>query len=525
MKLYPRDGPAAAVELWSPPTDIAPADRPAKRKPFAAWVKRITSLKNNSTSDDDKKKRAAKHKKQNTVSQNNNPYPASGPLRQRDPSPTSTNGHLSFSTPTSRPQDDAQSYDSVPLDDRDVQSRSNKSGAPTLVTKTGTINSDGHSRAATTTTRNGGALSSTDGATAAGSTFSSPAPSERSLTTTLTTIQSQSTGHVLQNTNGAATSGHHSTHHHGSLNNPNPVMFSHQYPTSPAPASSLTASAIPRHISEAMPNTYSSATANNLLSDDASILTLASSSKRRRRSMDTDASVRALPPSSAWGGSRESLPLSVLSGNLDAGLSGPSGLYGASQSRPSIGGLASAERASIYSAQGVSAPALASERNSFYSHKPGAKDYSDGKSLRSITNLNADARSISYRDRDRDADARSINNMDARSQYGDARSLADARVGGVGAGGEGASLKNYEGSVRSGLLGHGRNDSIPGSVTSPLVSPLSGNARPTGLSSRRTSIEKEDREGLEDDVDGEDEDEHDDVGMDSRVVMQDEATS
>lgn len=35
--------------------------------------------------------------------------------------------------------------------------------------------------------------------------------------------------------------------------------------------------------------------------------------------MDTDASVRALAPSSVWGGSRESLPLSVLSANLDNG--------------------------------------------------------------------------------------------------------------------------------------------------------------------------------------------------------------
>lgn len=63
--------------------------------------------------------------------------------------------------------------------------------------------------------------------------------------------------------------------------------------------------------------------------------------------MDTDASVRALAPSSLFGGSRESLPLSVLSSNVD------------------IGPAALRERASIYSATGV-APALTSERNSFY---------------------------------------------------------------------------------------------------------------------------------------------------------------
>lgn len=54
--------------------------------------------------------------------------------------------------------------------------------------------------------------------------------------------------------------------------------------------------------------------ANGLLTDNASIITLASSSKRRRRhSFDTDASIRALAPASVWGGSRESLPLSILS--------------------------------------------------------------------------------------------------------------------------------------------------------------------------------------------------------------------
>lgn len=165
--------------------------------------------------------------------------------------------------------------------------------------------------------------------------------------------------------------------------------------------------------------------------------------------MDTDASVRALAPSSVWGGSRESLPLSVLSGHAEE-----RPVNYASQSRPSIGGLASAERASVYSSQGVSGLALASDRNSTYT-KP--KDPSDAKSLRSITNLN------------RTDDARSLN-MDAKSFVG-----TDV-----------ASLRNYEGSIRSGALGHGRNDSIPGSIGSPLASPgIRGG--PTGGLSRRSS--------------------------------------
>jgi len=128
--------------------------------------------------------------------------------------------------------------------------------------------------------------------------------------------------------------------------------------------------------------------------------------------MDTDASVRALAPSSLFGGSRESLPLSVLSATIEP-------MPTPHQPRPSVGGLN--ERASIYSATGVT-PALPSERNSYYAGKVAA----DG------------------------------------------------------------------GSVKSGLLGHGRNDSISGSIggvaapSSPL-SPRDTGANSTGRLSRTNS--------------------------------------
>lgn len=123
--------------------------------------------------------------------------------------------------------------------------------------------------------------------------------------------------------------------------------------------------------------------------------------------MDTDASVRALAPSSLFGGSRESLPLSVLSANIDPGTtSAPH------QARPSVGGLN--ERASIYSATGV-APALQSERNSYYAGK------------QTVT--------------------------------------ADG------------------GSVRSGRLGHGRNDSISGSIGGGVAGPSSPLASPRDVGS------------------------------------------
>ncbi|KAK8107467.1 uncharacterized protein PG998_009480 [Apiospora kogelbergensis] len=187
-------------------------------------------------------------------------------------------------------------------------------------------------------------------------------------------------------------------------NNLQAVQYTQPFPTA-SPASAIPphmAVAQAQHSTGGHPTTYNMATANNLLTDNASILTLASSSNRhRRRSFDTDASVRALAPSSLWGGSRESLPLSVLSANVEASSNMPTtpGLH------QTTSRIANNERTSIYSATGI-VPTLPSERNSYYAKQ---------------------------------------------SIAGDATS------------------------VRSGLLGHGRADSISGSVggvASPLASPL-----------------------------------------------------
>ena len=131
------------------------------------------------------------------------------------------------------------------------------------------------------------------------------------------------------------------------------------------------------HSSGGHPATYSTATANDRLTDNASIMTLASSSKRRRRnSLDTNASVRALAPSSLFGGSRESLPLSLLSSSHDQ-----SSITGHHQGRQVSVGLANTERASVYSSSGI-APALPSERNSYYAGKQ-SNAAGDGGSVRS----------------------------------------------------------------------------------------------------------------------------------------------
>jgi hypothetical protein len=304
-------------------------DRHARKRPFAGWMKRLANLKPSSSdspgSSGNGKKATAKK-----AAAKNNPYPESGVVTASAPA------HLSFSTPETPRARSKESFTSVEEGAEEQQralANSNRSTAPTADTGNSHLMSGG-------------------------STFSSPNGSEHSLTTTLTTIQSTAPSHVL----GAG-------HAQPTTANGTPVHFSHQFPSnSPLP------SAIPPHLAPLQqPNSYQGATANNILTDNASILTLASSSKRRRRnSLDTNASVRALAPSSHYGGSRESLPLSVLSGNADA-------IYSPSNRPGNVGAFANAERASVYSASGVTAPVLTSERNSYYANKQNA----DGLSIRS----------------------------------------------------------------------------------------------------------------------------------------------
>ncbi|KAI9793537.1 MAG: hypothetical protein M1816_007970 [Peltula sp. TS41687] len=371
-------------------------DRHFRRRPFSTWMKRLANLKTSSSethsnADGSTKRNGGHHtlrmKKSSTAK--NNPYPASGNLDVRNDN--GGPGNVSFSASTSARTASMPAFE--PSKCSSTASITGATPAPltgrsvntTASTEPGTTHSDAaHSTkaasSATGTNITAGGATSTNGGI--GSTFSSPAPSVRSLTTTLTTVQSTGPASLLpggmhgQTTNNSL--GILSSH------SPNPnnvinqsMVFSHQFPSSPP------ASAIPPHLTplsnSGHPTTYSTATANNLLTDNASILTLASSSKRQRRhSLDTNASVRALAPSSLWGGSRESLPLSVLSGNIDPSMPG---LQQQQHGRPSVGGLTSGERASVYSVSGVG-PALSSERNSLYAGKQNVVT-TDGASIKS----------------------------------------------------------------------------------------------------------------------------------------------
>lgn len=393
-----------------------------RRRPFSTWVKRLTNFKSGSSSAEDGRHAGSKRNhyqlkiqaKKKQRSKNNNPYPQSGRVggvgASLPPAP-GFNSVYSYSTARSgtrtssdtsldQPSSSRRSLRSS-VDGRPPPTAGARSMAPTVSTDheashsvmTGPSHGGASSLAGTSRTAGGGLDSRRGG----DSTFSSPAPSVRSLTTTLTTIQSIGPNGVLGGATTGGTNG--AVHTNGNQNQHNQLHTSHSNTTTTSTAviqftqpfpSASPASAIPAHLQQAAgthlggnPTTYTMAIANNLLTDNASILTLASSSKRRRRrSLDTDASVRAIPPSSLWGGSRESLPLSVLSSNIEVGGSMPGGTSSsaANQQQPPttpglqnattasssrMGGPAAAERTSIYSATGT-APALPSERNSFY---------------------------------------------------------------------------------------------------------------------------------------------------------------
>lgn len=352
-------------------------DRNGRRHPFSSWMKRLASLKSSSDSGSNrwsnKKRASAKGKKMGN--QGNNPYPLSGNVN-RVAGRHSPNG----SYPEAEDGQDSRSRSDPSLVysgyENPVPMTSAKSTAPTVSTNgDAAISDEGYSKAGTMAT-GGGGISSHGGGE--GSTFSSPAPSVRSLTTTLTTVQSTAPSTQLGPAHNTQQGPTNSSSVQGSGGQQ--VQFSHQFPPTSGAATAVPPHLIPHNQSM----TYSTATANNILTDNASILTLASSSKRRRRnSLDTNASVRALAPSSLFGGSRESLPISVLSGNVNEPSNSSVLNAQGVMSRPSIVGLASSERVSVYSPSGVTPVSGGpGERGSYHTAKQ-SQAAGDGASIRS----------------------------------------------------------------------------------------------------------------------------------------------
>lgn len=357
-------------------------DRHGRRRHFSNWMKRLAHLKN-SSSESNGAGQSNKSSNVSTVpkgkknnSKKNNPYPLSGTVGARL-NPSRPEG-VSFSDSSERHVHSSHSHSesSIPGSgyDNQVPMTGAKSTAPTLSTNGDTALSEAaNSKAGTMATTGVSCVGGGEG-----STFSSPAPSVRSLTTTLTTVQSAAPSAQIYGAQSGHPHGGGLPHANSTLSSASQqVQFSHQFPSSPA-------SAVPSYLaSHSQPVTYSTAVANNILTDNASILTLASSSKRRRRnSLDTNASIRALAPSSIFGGSRESLPLSVLSSNIgepsNASAVNASGVL----SRPSMGGLGSPERGSMYSASGIGPLTSGGERSSLYTSKQ-SSGLGDSGSVRS----------------------------------------------------------------------------------------------------------------------------------------------
>ncbi|KAG8163985.1 hypothetical protein KVR01_005903 [Diaporthe batatas] len=280
---------------------MAPTDR---RKPFTSWVKRL-------------------NQKMKRTKGPNNPYPQSG-----------------HSTVESSTDPELVVHSAEELSRQSMQSTSEgrRSTEPE-----GDADGDGdvEGRPPTTAPSYGGTSFAGTNITATDprrpdSTFSSPAPSARSVATTLSTMQTNmANGLAVPANTTAPAATRPQQHQHQAV----------QYTQPEALVTAMPASDGDRNRRSAYrPATYSAIIANNLLSDNISILTLASSTqRRRRRSWDTDydhASVRALPPASQFGGSRESLPLSVLSANLDGQPTSPGLTTARSIAERSVSGLA-----------------------------------------------------------------------------------------------------------------------------------------------------------------------------------------
>lgn len=257
----------------------------------------------------------------------NNPYPQSGHVSSKHRHPNRESQSIDYPRSDLNANDDGASSARDPELELIVHSAEELNRQSIISTTSGRASADGRvggSRPPTTAPSYGGTSLAGTMITATDprrpdSTFSSPAPSARSVATTLSAMQSQLAGGPLggaANQNNAA----NGAAGQGSSSRPSPHDSVH-YSQPQALVTAMPASTGDRNTRSAYrPATYSAIIANNLLNDNISILTLASSTqRRRRRSWDTDydhASVRALPPSQ-FGGSRESLPLSVLSANLD----------------------------------------------------------------------------------------------------------------------------------------------------------------------------------------------------------------
>ncbi|KAJ4421287.1 hypothetical protein N0V82_003797 [Gnomoniopsis sp. IMI 355080] len=307
---------------------MAPTNR---GKPFTNWVKRL-------------------NQKMKRTKGLNNPYPQSGHVSSKHPQQQRQRQHESQPQSIDYPQSsivDDGVRSNFPEPSLVIHSAEelNRHSLISTSSDRASVDAETEGRTPTTAPSYGGTSLAGTMITATDprrpdSTFSSPAPSARSVATTLSTIQSQMANGVLA---GAAVNGTNPQNNaHTTPQTSSSRANQHHEPVQYSQPQALVAAVDRNTRTNYRPATYSAIIANNLLSDNISILTLASSTqRRRRRSWDTDfdhASVRALPPSQ-FGGSRESLPLSVLSANLDGQPTSPGLTTARSIAERSVSGL------------------------------------------------------------------------------------------------------------------------------------------------------------------------------------------
>lgn len=308
---------------------MAPTNR---GKPFTNWVKRL-------------------NQKMKRTKGLNNPYPQSGHVSSKHPQRMHESQPQSIDYPHSNnPDADDGQRSNLPEPSLVIHSAEELSNRQSMISASsdraladvddtdGCVRTPAGTAASYGGTSLAGTMITATDPRRPNSTFSSPAPSARSVATTLSTIQTQMVNGGLP---GAATNGTNANTN-DSTAQASSSRANHQTDSVQYSQPQALVAAVDRRTAY-RPATYSAIIANNLLSDNISILTLASSTqRRRRRSWDTDfdhASVRALPPSQ-FGGSRESLPLSVLSANLDGQPTSPGLNTARSIAERSVSGMA-----------------------------------------------------------------------------------------------------------------------------------------------------------------------------------------
>ena len=215
-------------------------ERTGRRRPFSNWVKKLAGFKhaasasastsnnndNNNSNNNHGGRNGHHHFRRDHQeksyrkwsSKNNNPYPQSGRINVSHP--------VTYSEPSLTTAQTGHTSNPSLIQSRASLRSSGEGGAPPTaggISMAPTVSTDqegGHSINApshmassvtgTSRTANGGFESRKGG----DSTFSSPAPSVRSLTTTLTTIQSMGPNGAL--TVNANVGGQHNSHHHHS---------------------------------------------------------------------------------------------------------------------------------------------------------------------------------------------------------------------------------------------------------------------------------------------------------------------